>query len=144
MRVLKLDVAKKTGWAIVDTDTNKLIDYGTETFWGRESIDAGSKVGLIFDFICDLLVKYTVKEIWMEQLNSFRNAKTVRSLLQQQSGVHLYGSSNGIIVKEIPTSSSYRKQDAIRMVEMMQGVEIDDPDICDAIMLNEKRKRNNI
>ncbi len=64
--------------------------------------------------------------------------------MQQQSGVHLYGSSNGIVVKEIPTSSSYRKQDAIRMVQMIQDIEINDPDICDAIMLNEKRKRNNI
>ncbi len=142
MRVLKLDIARQTGWAVMDkiNEINDIIFYNTKEFWHqRYVLTPGSKAMSMFNFIKELIKEYKPDEIWMEQLNSMRNAKTVRSLLQQQSGAHMAAEDSGIVIKEIATRSSYRKQEAVRKVEQLfPALQLSSVDEADAIMLNEK------
>ncbi len=142
MRILKLDIAKVTGWAVMDDKTTpkELIAYNFEQFWDREAINEGSKVATMFNFVSDKIKEYNIDEVWIEQLNFFRNAKTTRSLIQQQSGAHLAAIDKGLVSKEISTQSSYRKQAALTQVKYLYPKHnIMQMDICDAIMLGEKK-----
>ncbi len=142
MIILKLDIAKTTGWAIMDDTTSPkgLIDYGFEKFWDREAIHESSKVATMFNFVNDIINKYGVEQVWIEQLNYFRNARTTRSIIQQQSGAHLASLQNNLISTEIPTQSSYRKKEALEQVKKLYPERaILSMDICDAIMLGERK-----
>ncbi len=168
IKIIKLDMAKLAGYAVLEYHTYVddkgevqkgplcyIHDYGEKEFWGREPIDAGSKVGLVYDFVNELIDKHTesnspVDVIWMEQLNYFRNKDTARSILHQQAGAHLAARFNDIDIIEIPTMSSYRKQEAIdrtRVIinnmnekggDMFYAKQITD-NSADAFMLGEKR-----
>ncbi len=142
MRILKLDIAKITGWAVMDDEISPkaLIEYGFKQFWDREAINEGSKVATMFNFVNDIIKDYSIKEVWIEQLNFFRNAKTTRSIIQQQSGAHMAALNNGIVSIEVPTQSSYRKQAALTQVKKLYPEStILQMDICDAIMIGEKK-----
>ncbi len=71
MRILKLDIAKITGWAVMDDEISPkaLIEYGFKQFWDREAINEGSKVATMFNFVNDIIKDYSIKEVWIEQLN---------------------------------------------------------------------------
>ncbi len=138
MILLKLDIAKNTGWALMDDSTSPmtLIDCGKKTFWDRLAIDPGSKVALMFNFVNDMCREYNVEGIWIEQLNNFRNGVTTRSLLQQQSGAHLGAVKNDIRAIEVNTMKSLRKQAAVsKVAKLYSEIIAVDMDICDAIMI---------
>ncbi len=142
MIILKLDIAKTTGWAIMDDSTSPkgLIDYGFEQFWDRAAIHESSKVATMFNFVNDIINKYGVEQVWIEQLNYFRNARTTRSIIQQQSGAHLASLQNKLKSTEITTQSSYRKNEALAQVKKLYPEKgILSMDICDAIMLGERK-----
>ncbi len=146
--ILKLDIAKQTGWAIstenwyknykTKEENARVIDYGREEFWNRVPIIAGNKIDLMSQFIIKVCKEHEVDEIWYEELNYFRNIKTARSLLYQHSGAHFAALKLGIPIKAIQTQSSYRKQVAIRMLSLI-GIKVDNTDIADALMLGEGR-----
>ncbi len=141
MYILKLDIAKQTGWAITEetwwNDDGSVVSYGTKGFWDRVPILAGNKVDLMFQFIIELHKKYSFDMIYIEQLNYFRNAKTTRSLLQQQAGAHFAALKLDIPIREVPTLSSYRKAEAVRLLGS-RGIKVDNTDEADALMLGEK------
>ncbi len=137
MIILKLDIAKNTGWALMDSDTSPMtiLNCGKKTFWDRLAIDPASKVALMFNFVNDMCRDNSIDQIWIEQLNNMRNAVTTRSLLQQQSGAHLGALQNNITAVEINTMKSLRKINAVNKVSQVYNNGITDIDICDAIMI---------
>ncbi len=141
-KILKLDIAKKTGWAITDElwfkNHGKIHGSGSKEFWGKVPIIPGNKVDLIFQFVIKLAKDFDIDEIWYEELNYIRNLTTVKSLVSQQSGVHLAALKLNIPIKGIPTQASYRKGVAIRMLQN-RSLLVTDQDEGDALMLGEGR-----
>ncbi len=144
MKILKLDIAKQTGWALTDKwwlkDKGNIYHYGSTSLWGREAILPGNKVDLTFHFVVKLIEKYKPDEIWFEDLNYFRNKVTARSLLHQQAGMHLAALKMNTPILSVPTKSSFRKMEAAALLERTANITVDNFDEGDAIMLGENRR----
>ncbi len=141
-KILKLDIAKQTGWAITDElwykNHGKIHDYGSIAFWDRVPIIPGNKIDLIFQFIVNKYKEEAFDEIWYEELNCILNLVTVKSLLHQQAAVHFAGLKLNIPVKGVPTQSSYRKGQAEKMLQRRM-ILVQNQDESDALMLGEGR-----
>ncbi len=142
-KILKLDIAKQSGWAITDElwykNHGKIYASGTEIFWKQKPILYGNRVDLMFHFILELSEKYEFDEIWYEELNSVRNLDTVKSLMIQQAGVHLAALKLNIPIKSIKTSESYRKKVAVNKL-LQRTILVQTDDEADALLLGEGRK----
>ncbi len=141
-KILKLDIAKQTGWAITDElwykNHGKIHDYGTVEFWKWTPIIPGNKVDLIFQFVINKYKEEPFDEVWYEELNYIRNLKTVKSLVLQQAGVHLAALKLNIPIKGIPTQASFRKGPAERLLQK-KLILVKNQDESDALMLGEGR-----
>ncbi len=143
-KILKLDIAKQTGWALTDElwfkNHGKVYDYGTKVFWKQQPIILGNKVDYMFQFVLAMYNNESFDEIWYEELNCVVNLNTVKSLLAQQSGAHLAALKLNIPIKGIKTSASFRKNAAEKVCRDL-GLTIKNQDEGDALMLGEGRYR---
>lgn len=145
MRILKLDVGRLLGIAVVDSgwrdDTKKIIFLKEEICW-KKTIPQQAKVNYVYNLIINYIKQFKPDEVWIEQLNHFRNAIAVRSLIGQQSSIHLAAIHCNINSIEINCNLSFRKKRAMEKIESLnlKTEEEITENIADALCIGEGKE----
>ncbi len=83
MRILAVDQARHGGWAVLDCDSKKLVDYGTWNFDGTRYPFAKA-VMKIEELVNDIIQRHNVNAVYIEDIQLRCNVSTLKKLAQLQ------------------------------------------------------------
>ena len=138
MKILGLDLAKSTGWAVLDK--GQLIASGTQVFEKRRGESNGIMFLKLQKFLRTLIQRYEPQLIAYEQAH-FRGAgteilvgyQTHTQSVAEEAKIESVGIHTGTVKKAFTGKGNASKQEVMEMAELLFGVELTSDDEADAI-----------
>lgn len=162
MNILALDQARKGAWSVFDYDEKKLVDFGGYSFPTYKYTFAETIVK-ICDIANELIEKYNVQAVFIEDIQLRRNVSSFKKLAQLQGGLVSMFERNEYKYDFVPPSrwqsfcgargrtsaeikekiqeiseSTGKKTSKILSIQYIKdkfGIETDDDNIADAICI---------
>lgn len=160
MNILAIDQARNGAWSVFDYEKKALVAHGTFNFPNEEYTYAKVMVG-ICDIVDTLMLKYNISAVFIEDIQLRKNPDSFKKLAQLQGALvsnferneYLYAfvppstwqnycKARGRTSKEIkgkimemPQDKKQSKILSIQAAKNTYGVETDNDNLADAIMI---------
>lgn len=145
MRYLALDIASITGWVVMDTNPNKIINFGKIIATGSIK----SKITTLHKKVCRIASLYQIEFVIFEDIFFYKNAKGFKILAYMQAAcmlavnhrIPIIALSSRSVRKVLGIQNKMRdqiKQDVVLYINKELNLDLnvkDHNDIADALLL---------
>ena len=123
MNILALDQARHGGWAVFDTNTHKLIEYGAFNFDDKQYAFDEVLYQVVL-LIHKLMCQYDCAALFIEDIQMQTNVQGFKRLAQLQGAILYYCAANEILVSTVTPSQwqNYCKARGRTNKEIKSGV----------------------